>query len=244
MSVFKSFRYRPINEFLWDSLTQAELYFSVPPMLNDPLDCQIDLLGVLHRAVDAAQGARQGTLERLLGAESFLTEIQADMLTFGVCCFSETLCNKEMWERYAASHTGICLRYEIPKQFINDPANGIFGYSPVTYADDALFNWLIATDALHKLSLVAAAIEVMKKALTTKGDNWVQEKEARIIRPLAGPMKVERRFLTQVCFGLETTVAHRERVTSIARNAYESVTIAEIRVDVSKEAGISAYEIL
>ena len=83
-------------------------------------DCRVNILATLARAakdssfrlrkairnpsstiVELLQGLgvfrfhsrRQKILQMLLNADVFLEQIQKDMLGFGVCCFSRTLCN-------------------------------------------------------------------------------------------------------------------------------------------------------
>jgi len=240
--MLKAFKYRRVNDFLWSSLAESELYFAEPHRLSDPYDCQVDILDTLRRAANETQDARQRTLQKLLDTDVFLKNIQDDILKFGVCCFSRTLLNALMWSHYADGHQGVCLYYEIPTRFIVDPANGIFGYSPVKYGDDALFDWLVTTNALEALLPLDAAIEVMKMALTVKGNDWAYEDEARIIRPSGGTMKIRPAFLKQICFGLRTPAAHKERLRRIVRDTYDNVQFAEIRHEGRKDFGIAAYE--
>lgn len=242
MHVLKSFRYRPINKFLWDSLEKSELYFSTPGQLNDPSDCQLDLLSTIARAANAARCRRKQTLQSLLRSKSLLTRIQMDMLGFGVCCFSRTVLSTVMWSHYASAHEGVCLYYEIPDHFILDPTNKIFGYSPVKYGDDALFDWLIKDRALRELSDLDTAMEIMKRALTVKGDDWAYEQEARFIRPLPGAMKLDPGFLKQVCFGLRTADSTKESLRKLISSTYTNITFAEIRHKGEKDFGIWIYD--
>ena len=118
MSPFQSFRYRPINDFLWSSLTESEIYFSDLDHLNDPYDCRVKILATLARAakdssfrlpkairnptstivellqcigVFRIHSRRQKILQMRLDADVFLEQIQNDIFGFGVCCFSRTL---------------------------------------------------------------------------------------------------------------------------------------------------------
>ncbi len=271
MSSFRSFRYRPINDFLWSSLTESEIYFSDSDHLDDPYDCRVDILSTLDRAakdssfslrkatshpssmvVEMLQGLRicrfpsrrQRNLQRLLDADVFLEQIQNDMLGFGVCCFSRTVCNALMWSHYADGHKGVCLYYEIPTSFIVDPENGMFGYSPVAYGDDALFDWVVSTNELEGLSPLDAALQIMKRGLTVKGKDWAYEDEARLIRPARGPMKIRPEFLKQICFGMRTSGEHKAQLRRIVRDRYENdVHLAEIRHEGKKDFGIAAYDI-
>jgi hypothetical protein len=45
------FRYRPINDFLWQELELAQFYCCSPLALNDPFDCRIDWGASLERAL-------------------------------------------------------------------------------------------------------------------------------------------------------------------------------------------------
>lgn len=247
----------------------SEIYFSDPEHLDDPYDCQVDILATLARAakdnsltlckavrrplstflellqglgIHRFQSRRQTTLQRLLDSVNFLGQIQNDMLGFGVCCFSGTVDNALMWSHYAGGHKGVCLYYEIPASFIVDPANGILGYSPVTYGDDALFDWLVSTRQLDGITQLDAAIQIMKRALTAKGRDWAYENEARLIRPETGTLRIEPEFLKQVCFGLRTSDQHKERLREIVEDKYNDVTFAEIRHEGNRDFGISVCE--
>jgi hypothetical protein len=45
------FRYRPVNDFLWQELELAQFYCCSPLALNDPFDCRIDWRASLERAL-------------------------------------------------------------------------------------------------------------------------------------------------------------------------------------------------
>ncbi|MEE8262433.1 MAG: hypothetical protein V3R83_08225, partial [Gammaproteobacteria bacterium] len=80
-------------------------------------------------------------------------------------------------------------------------------------------------------------------ALTVKGNDWAYEDEARIIRPSGGTMKIRPEFLKQICFGLRTPAAHKERLRRIVRDTYDNVQFAEIRHEDRKDFGIAAYDV-
>jgi hypothetical protein len=45
------FRYRSVNDFLWQELKLAQFYYCSPLALNDPFDCRIDWSALLERVV-------------------------------------------------------------------------------------------------------------------------------------------------------------------------------------------------
>ena len=64
------FRYRAVNEFLWQELELAQLYCSPQNGLNDPFDCRLDWRGAFARALASPNLPlpRKRTLEDILRA--------------------------------------------------------------------------------------------------------------------------------------------------------------------------------
>ena len=198
---FLAFKFCAVRPHVLKSITQSTIYFSAPPALNDPTDCQINLTEALGRAIGSTTGKRHALLTKVNHHE-LTARIERDVPTFGVWSFSIDLTNALLWSHYGDMHRGICLLYEIPYDFVT--TNEILGLSPVNYGDNPLTEWLV-TDLDDSLSVENACIETMKRLLAVKSAAWAYEEEARLLRRWPGVVSVPREFLAQICFGLRTS---------------------------------------
>lgn len=234
----RSFRFQGLHRHVLSSLVDSTLYFAAPPKLNDPHDCQIDIEAAIRRASLATTGKRQSLLNNLLS--SGLGKImQEELLGNGVCSFSTSLVNAQMWTHYADSHRGICLFYEIPESFIALKSFGIMGWAPVKYGDNVLTDWLI-NELDETASELDASIEIIKMVLSTKGKNWSQEEEGRLLKLSFGPVEVPREYLKQICFGLRVDKADIRLVKKIVVPLYKDIEFAQIVLDTATDTGIQA----
>lgn len=220
---WRFFRFRKINDFLWQEIELAELYCCEPSRLNDPFDCQIDVFDSLSRAMNATPaGVRRDTLEHILDQ---FRKHDPRSNPLGVSCFSKTMENPLMWSHYADSHTGVCLMYDFPHNYFSERYNSsteqfyMAGCAPVNYGDDAYFDWLTAgdlNDPIQDHPTINAAAQLLK----TKSDCWRYEEEARIITSVPGHLGFEHSFLRQVTFGIRTSQKHKDLVHKVvSRNS-------------------------
>lgn len=230
MTDFVVFKFRKVDKNLLDSLIRSQLYFANPESLNDPYDCQVGMSEALERAISLASEPQRDALAQARSGQPIYEQINNDIKGFGVCSFSLTLENQVLWSHYADQHCGLCLAYTIPQDFVHDAGNNIFGFSGVDYTNDALTSFFLnypfspdGTD-IHDF-----AIEAMKKVLTIKSEDWAYEQEARMIRPVSGPMDIPPEFLTQVCFGLRTSDRDRSLITSLVNERYKNVNFVELQ---------------
>lgn len=122
----------PHREWTKDILTQSVLYFSSPSEFNDPFDCKVhyrNRLSVAHfkeyyfsllrqkfphlnREQCKAKVAQD---TKRITPEEFITKVTEGMQTsaneLGVLSLSATPTNLLLWSHYAASHTGLCLKF-------------------------------------------------------------------------------------------------------------------------------------
>jgi hypothetical protein len=95
------FKFRAIDSILDRLLLDQEIYFSPPQKLNDPFDCQHDLLKSLRRAIARKDACRPDLLKALLIYEEDLRTIENSAQFAGVCAFSTNLKNPLLWSHYA-----------------------------------------------------------------------------------------------------------------------------------------------
>lgn len=231
MSNYRYYKYRGINKFTIDSLIKGTLYFAPPRILNDPFDCSIDVKKSLQNAAHESDHERAEKLENLLKDHTFLSKVTNNFNDkLGVCSFSLDINETLMWSHYAEDHKGICILYEFPEKFINEPSNKFIGASGVSYLSNPITNWLKSFD----ISLLTGSnhnftLQLFRHLLTSKAPSWYYENEARIIKEGHGTIEIPREYLKQICFGLHTSSSDEELITKIVDAYYNNVTLCKAR---------------
>lgn len=133
--------------------------------------------------------------------ESELNTFLASYVGLGICSFAATPHDPKMWAHYADNHSGICVMYDL----ISDDFN--------------------TCDFVHMMSVEyrngqipvygasnAFSIGTILKQLSTKSDDWVSEKEIRIIGLSSANklLKVKGLRIKGLCFGLTTPVEDKK----------------------------------
>lgn len=212
---FLLYKFRRIDKWLVESLVNQSLYFARPDTLNDPFDCRINLKRVLGRAESFATGDRKRFFASLLDNPDFFNTWESTFETIGVFCCSRTIDEILLWSHYANEHRGVCLEYQFrPSSFLREDFL-LTAAGNVEYLTEPLADWL--TNApIDNHNFVT---ELVHKYLKTKSPAWKYEQEARIIRREHGTVNfsVNEPFLKEVCFGLRTTRADIDLITSLAR---------------------------
>jgi len=237
------FKFRVINKYLIDCLENGTLYFANPTRLNDPFDCQVDIKKAAEHAISRLSGKKKQNLSNLIKLKSLLDRIQNDIGNVGICSFSLNLVDILLWSHYADEHRGLCLMYEIPDDFFNDPKNQIIGVCAVEYGDNPLTDWFVRNASENiRIDLLEFTIELVKKIFSIKSKPWEYEKEVRIIREKEGALSIPKEFLKQVCFGMNTTESDISLIKKLLDDAGYSVNYC--RIERTKEDfGIIAVEI-
>lgn len=237
------YRFRPINEYLWQELELAEIFACEPDRLNDPFDCQIDPKGSLRRAIkNTSDPKRAQVLQQI--AEEFERKDPREKQR-GVCCFSLSPQSHLMWSHYADSHKGVCLLYDFPSDYfpqkyqhaLNDQFYFV-GCAKVDYGNNDYYEWLLngdLDDPIPNEPVVCAAA----KLLVTKAKCWEYEDEARILVSKKGYIAYEKKFLKQVIFGLRTPNRQKALIRSLLRKENPDVVFAQTVRDPESDFGLS-----
>lgn len=203
-----SHRFRSIHKFTLAELVNEEIYFSPPSRFNDPFDCRIDIRKVLeNHAVDQ---------KAIVVIEKLVKEV-------GVACFAYDLNNTLMWSHYAQNHEGLCITYEIPQQHIIDNQDKILGWSPVLYDPQEIDRLLVEKKDKPE--------ELITVLLSSKSESWRYEQEFRIVSRTPGPQKIEKEWIKQICFGLNTSDEDMRLIRKIVAEKYQHVTICKMERD-------------
>jgi hypothetical protein len=146
-----------------------------------------------------------------------------------------------LWSHYSNNHEGISILYEFTEEYLND--GKIFvGISDVSYQKDTLTNWFISIANRLPMDFGDLLIELAKIYFTAKSPEWLYEKEVRIISRRPGLLKIEKSFIKQICFGLNTSSEDMELIREITKNYEHSVQFCKIRRS-DNDFGIYAEEI-
>ena len=241
MGEYVFFKFREINKYLIDALVNGTIYFASPRQLNDPFDCRVDIKKSATQAIGQLSGKKKQILTKLASMDGYLDQIQKDTSNVGVCSFSLILNDSLLWAHYANQHRGLCLTYDFPESFLNNP-DEILGVAPVGYEDNSMTKWFIDNTPTEETDFKEFTLEIVKKVLTIKSHAWGYEKEVRIIRMESGPFDIEKRYLKQVCFGLDTTESDIDLIRKLVDYAGYSVKYCNIE-RCQSDFGIEAKEI-
>jgi len=217
------FKFRAVNEYTKDSLIRKQLYFSSPTELNDPFDCQVDIIQSITEAIRNTSGKQKSQLEKLLNEDGVFATLSSVLAQSGICSFSENLLDPVMWSHYADEHRGIGLYYEIPTSFV---LNEGMGMSPVDYGNSPLSEWFETCAISFDTDFL---FEVMKKASTVKGSFWRHESELRLIRFESGGVEIDPAFLKEVSFGLRTPESDKKLIRKIVESNYPLCGFVQIK---------------
>jgi len=238
-----SHRFTPINENLISTLVNSQLYFSSIQNLNDPYDCKIDIEGSLKNAMKAANDEQKIILR--VYTREILSQLKEKIEQVGVVCFSKQLNNKLMWSHYAKNHTGLCLTYEIPSEFILNNSPPLLGWDEVRYGNEEIKNFFLKLNSSNGANESKHFIEPLVIALmTTKSIDWGCEQEFRIVKSEPGKLEIDRSWLKQICFGLATTNEHISLIKKIISNhGYSNIVFAKMTRSSSCDFGFEAQAI-
>lgn len=247
MEILHAFKFRGINDRLFDSLAKSELYFSVPEKLNDPFDCRVDIQKALDNAIAITTGEERSFLLRVKNqADSFLKDVDRDLKTYGIWSYSRELINPLMWAHYAQGHKGLCLTYELPEEFWNHELDVVVGVSAVDYEANPVTDWFVkeAREFRENASegFKRFGVDLIIRLLTAKDECWKYEQENRLVARHPGPKPISPDALIQVCFGLDTPEADIDRVTKFLEDHKYTAAICRIVKD-DNDFGLRVDEI-
>jgi hypothetical protein len=242
MSDYTMFRFREINKHLLASLVNSEIYFAQPNCLNDPFDCRVEVLKSLDNAISKSSPENRETLLKLRQMQDFFEKVQADVSQVGVSSFSLDLNNPLMWSHYADQHRGVSLMYNFPETYFHDNKDRILGIDQVEYDVNPLTNWFLRR-ASSLGTFEEFGIALICKILTIKSKPWEYEGEVRILRRTHGLESLDRKYLRQVCFGLETPKADVELVSNILKHGQYDITLCRMVRCCETDFGLKPEEI-
>lgn len=199
-------------EWTRNLVVNSGLFFARPSLFNDPLDCRIppsfegsaEDIERFWRERWARQGRQprsQEELEQMIAMSGTdegrrrLTEAYYELLdTYGIACFNTRPDNFLLWSYYAASHSGVAVRFDTGDDILQQIPRP---YVPlkVKYAKDFPRVSLYNPDRLA----------FVQDTLGTKAEAWTHEEEWRLIAiGRSGTIQMPPRMIDGVVLGLRT----------------------------------------
>lgn len=241
METVKCYKYRAINKNLLDSLITSRFYFSNPLGLNDPFDCNVDILNVTQHAISKSTGKLKRKLENFYSEQETVKRFQENINELGIGSFSLKPIDTLLWSHYGDEHNGVCLQYDFPLSFLQNEEN-IFGASKVEYLENRVSDWLIKNISLHIDNHYDFITSLLRTTLTSKAPDWRYEEEYRIIRPESGLYEIPRNILGSVIFGLRTSKEDRDLIKNVIGKYYKKVEFKKI-IRNSNDFGLTIEDI-
>ncbi|WP_439839487.1 DUF2971 domain-containing protein [Aeromonas caviae] len=170
-------------------------YFSNPSFklssartLNDPFETVLasELLATMETVIDK-KSLSYNAVSRLLGEEANLKDTYDTLFKMcGIVSLSETQHNLLMWSHYADQHKGLCIGYHsnlLSKMKFPNSLKLPITKEPlkINYDNKKTFDYEFDFDYRTDNKLINS---ILRKVLTTKGDDWIYEKEHRFIIPV------------------------------------------------------------
>lgn len=220
-------KYRAINKYLLEGLVNSTIYCASPNKLNDPFDCRVNITDAVSHAILKLPDDKKKILVKVVSLVGYIDRLQADTSNVAVFSGSTVVDDPLLWAHYADEHRGLCLAYDFPESFLDNP-DEILGVAPVEYGDNPLTEWIIQNAPIKKDDMSDFTLGVVKKVLSIKSLNWAYEKEVRIIREQEGVFEIEKDHLKQICFGLNAPESDIKLIQRLVKDAGYSVNYCRI----------------
>ena len=230
------YKYSSINQNLFSSLINNELWFSNPFDFNDPYDCNlnydfsdINYEKIYNHLVQSDKKFNWGLTDEFVknrakniyNNPNEIYELTKDFLKStinnrGITCFSESDTILLMWSHYADSHKGVCLTFDVEKDrdFFSIPYKVNY---PIDYPKIDPFS----NNDGKEVQLV----------LATKSKEWAYEKEVRIVKEkdycpkFRGAVEFKPETLTEIKFGYKASLEQIRTVRNLVDKKYPHVKL-------------------
>jgi hypothetical protein len=227
------YKYHRINDFLLQLFENHSLWFSRPSDFNDPFDCRLKVAmgrtkedvmenlkqyqGLLKMKTRKLQQVWDKVMDDPVFYNDFMNKVHQVYINekLGVCCFCEAPTNVLMWAHYAASHTGVCLEFEVPR-------NGFFYQNllPVQYKK-RYPQFLLSNYNKQQRNLYT----MHQQAVCTKSHLWEYEQEWRMLVDTgAGNYPFDKQNLRKVIFGAQTQESDIDTIKGLLQKLHYTNT--------------------
>ncbi|MBL0657493.1 DUF2971 domain-containing protein [Aeromonas dhakensis] len=176
------YKYYSSNFDLKKHLESPSMKLSTTKSFNDPFEKNIphDLATML---TEKLKSELPPDLKRYQDEEYISTYTEVSK-SFGVTALTETHRNILMWAHYASSHRGLCIGYKsdffdrlnkLPKEYSSN--------TPIYMPKRVIYDYKRFDSEQHDSS--HTTYDLIMRAMMTKSDEWIYEKEHRCIIPFS-----------------------------------------------------------
>lgn len=202
-----------------DILVRSRLWLSSPVDFNDPFDMSAatvvnanarerrERFNTLLKELGVPYKEREQKVKALVRKpidelkKEFEASYQENIKKVGVFSFAGDPKNILMWSHYAQNHTGICIQFELARDFLT-----LSSAAPVTYSSD-----------YPEVTWINSFPESIGKAVMQKHLGWSYENEHRIVRPREAHkyLPIDPQAIVGIIMGCRTSSACRKTIEKI-----------------------------
>jgi hypothetical protein len=214
-----TYKFKPINKWLFESLVNSTIYIPSLAELNDPFDCLIDIDFLFSKAVNHATRKNEQFIADTLSNNDFKKDWKLKVSNIGVysCSIDESILKEHlMWSHYADKHTGVCIKYNGTfGKYINTDVGGKYTMlfnGAVSYGGENL-EGEISNLPRKEPHFSEGLTEIY---LSSKATSWAYEKEGRFVLSDRTILTLPTSCIDSIYFGLKTEDADVKLVTKLA----------------------------
>ena len=236
-------KYVRINQYLFSTLINNEIWFSDPDGFNDPYDCNInyDFSDISYEKVykhllnsnkkfnfgksdDYIKGRATDICNNPMKLEQLMNGFLKNTTNKrGIACFSESDNILLMWSHYADSHKGVCLTFDIEKDL---------DFFSIPYKVDYLSNY----PKINPFNVPEN--KEVQLVLATKSNEWAYEQEIRIVKnkdnnpKFRGPIAFNPEALTEIKFGYKCSDEQIRTVKNLVTKKYSQIKLYTSKIKI------------
>lgn len=236
---FYLYRHQSFASHYVQGLENSTLYFSSPSNFNDPFDSYFSLekqpdkefhnqiLKNLKIKGNPAQNILNRKKSQFLLSQSFKegSFFEERFNRIGVICLNHSPLNILMWSHYADYHRGFLLEFKFPRKVKNLEKLNFFPF-PVNYSNSFPTGALTGFDE-----------EVLYNMLYTKAEDWVYEKEFRVIGTGFETkddhenriFNYPQNWLSPVILGCNTEINNSQKINNVLKKNGLNIPIYKVK---------------
>ncbi|WP_440893369.1 DUF2971 domain-containing protein [Aeromonas dhakensis] len=170
--------YKYYDSFIESLILNPTIKLSSPMKLNDPFEKTISREVIEQYKVHSRNRKNINEIKK---------ECEEYIHTSGIISLTENPRSLLMWAHYGNDHKGVCIGYK--SEFITHNSHAVLPSSRPFHAHPIKVNYDKVrfdehTDDIRNINGDDLLNAILLKTLTTKGDDWIYEKEHRCILPI------------------------------------------------------------
>ncbi|EPG67401.1 DUF2971 domain-containing protein [Leptospira wolffii] len=235
------YKYKPINEFTFKMIIDAEFYFAKPSEFNDPFDSRLNVFyrGSYEDWIDffkrkgrddaETKEIAKANADKIIAADSKEERKRLDDHN-RVFCMSHVRDNILMWAHYSDQHKGICLGFEVTE--VQDTKMIKLEKDDFLVPTQNFPRGYLSIFDIEYDNTIPPPMNVIKdyssdgifQFLLRKNECWKYEQESRILLRedwiIQNPVRFDRAILKEVIFGLRVSDTYKKIIQNIISKNY------------------------